>query len=99
VAIPFNRPPAQIEARIVAHEAGVDEALAQRLAFLATKLRHLPPETTAEGPSTRLLIHTALLVRSGLGLRRAADVAIVEAVTDDAVVQEGMRDVVSAVLG
>ncbi len=99
VAIPFSYPPAHIEARIVAHETGVDEALAQRLAFLASKLRNLPPETAAEGPSTRLLIHTARLVRSGLELRRAADVAIVEAVTDDPVVQEGLRDVVTAVLG
>ncbi len=99
VAIAFSYPPAQIEARIVAHESGVDSALAERLAFLATKLRNLPPETAAEGPSTRLLIHTARLVCSGLEPRRAADVAIVEAVTDDAVVQEGLRDVVTAVLG
>lgn len=97
-AIGFDYPPVDVEARIVAREGGVDDATAERLAFLAERLRSLRGETALEGPGTRLLVYAAQLIGAGVAPRRAARVAIVDAVTDDPVVHDGLREVVDAIL-
>jgi len=97
-AIEFDYPPVEVEARIVAREGDVDDATAERLAFLAERLRSLRGETALEGPGTRLLVYAAQLIGAGIAPRRAAQVAIVDAVTDDPVVQDGLREVVDAIL-
>ena len=50
-----------------------------------------------EGPGTRLLVHVASLIAGGISPRRAGDVALVQALSDDADVQAAIRDVVGAV--
>jgi nitric oxide reductase NorQ protein len=97
LAIEFTYPGLKQETEIVAHESGVDATTAESLAFLAGKLRGLDEADVIEGPSTRLLVHVAGLIADGIGPRRACDVALVQALSDDADVQAAIRDVVDAV--
>jgi nitric oxide reductase NorQ protein len=97
MAIEFDYPGAGPEATIIAHEAGVDAGTAESLAFLGDRLRNLDEADLIDGPSTRLLIYVGALVRKGIPARRACDVALVQAISDDAEIQEAVRKVVSAV--
>ena len=75
----------------------MDASTAESLAFLADKLRNLDEADIIEGPSTRLLIHVGALIRKGVPAPRACDVALVQAVSDDADVQDAVRAVTTAV--
>jgi nitric oxide reductase NorQ protein len=97
LAIEFSYPAPPAEADIIAHESGVDGDTATQLAFLAGKLRNLDEADVIEGPSTRLLIHVGALIRKGVPAQRACDVALVQAVSDDADVQQAVRAVTRAV--
>lgn len=96
-AIDFRYPPAALEARIIAGEAGVDDDLARDLALLGERARNLGEGGMDEGPSTRLLIYAARLVGQGVEPRRACETALVSAVSDDPVTQQALRDLVAAV--
>ena len=95
LALQFGYPTSELEARIVAHESGVDGSVAEALAFLADRLRNLDEADIIEGPSTRLLVHVGALIRKGVPAPRACDVALVQAVSDDADVQQAVRAVTS----
>jgi len=97
MAIEFGYPPRDLEARIVQHEAGVPAATAGELAKLGEKVRHLKEHGLAEGVSTRLLIYAGRLMQRGISARRACQVAIVWALTDDREVQRSIEEVVSSI--
>jgi len=97
MAIEFTYPERDLETRIVTHEAGVDEATARDLAFLGEQLRRLDEAGVIEGPSTRLLVHVGGLITRGISPRRACDVGLVQALSDDPDVQEAVTQVVEAV--
>jgi nitric oxide reductase NorQ protein len=98
VSLEFDYPEEDAEATIIAHETGVDAALAGRLALIGAKVRNLKEHGFEEGVSTRLLIYTGSLVNKGVEPRRAADIAIVNAVSDDPNVQQAIADIVDIVL-
>lgn len=97
MAIEFGYPEPALETRIIAHEAGVDDATARDLAFLGEQLRRLDEAGVIEGPSTRLLVHVGGLITRGIAPRRACDVGLVQALSDDPDVQEAVTQVVEAV--
>ena len=97
IAIEFNYPPREQEAKIIAHEAAVDEATAMELAKLGEKVRNLKEHGLAEGVSTRLLIYAGKLIAKGIPARRACQVAVVWALTDDTEVQRSIEEVVSSI--
>ena len=97
LAIEFDYPSTELETEIIAHESRVDETMAEALAFLGGKLRALGEADVIEGPSTRLLVHVGSLIGDGISPRRACEVALVQALSDDADVQEAIRNVVEAV--
>ncbi len=99
VALTFGYPDAQTEARIVVTEAGVPLALAQQLVQLAQALRRLTDHDLEETASTRLLVMTARLIASGIGVRAACRAAIVDALTDDADTAAALDELVRAVFG
>jgi nitric oxide reductase NorQ protein len=99
VAIDFDYPARDLEARIVAHESGVDLDQAMALAKLGEKVRHLTSSGLAEGVSTRLLVYAGQLIRQGLAPRRACTVAVSHALTDDADSQRAIDDVAGAIFG
>lgn len=98
VSLEFDYPGPELEAEIIAHESGIDAALAERLAMIGVKVRNLREHGFEEGVSTRLLIYTANLITGGIEPRRAAASAIVTAIADDRTVQGAVADIVDAVL-
>jgi nitric oxide reductase NorQ protein len=97
MAIEFGYPSREQEARIIQHEASVPDSLAIDLAKLGEKVRHLKEHGLAEGVSTRLLIYAGRLVQKGISARRACQVAVVWALTDDREVQRSIEEVVSSI--
>lgn len=97
VAIEFDYPTQVLEQQIVEREAGVDAATAAALALAALQIRHLDQQNLLEGPSTRLLIYAAWLIAQGVAPRRACDVAIIQAMTDDTLLAKGIRQVIEAI--
>jgi len=98
VSLEFDYPEVDVEATIIAHEGGVDGDLARRLALVGEKVRNLSEYGFEEGVSTRLLIYAAQLIGGGIEPRRACDVAIVRAVTDDPEVQTAVAAIVDVLL-
>lgn len=98
VSLTFDYPDREREAEIIAHESDVEPAVAERLAALGEKVRNLREHGFEEGVSTRLLIYAAQLIERGIPSRRAVDAAVVQAVSDDATVQQAIADIVDAVL-
>jgi nitric oxide reductase NorQ protein len=98
VSLEFDYPPVEVEATIVAHEGGVDADTALRLATIGQKVRNLREHGFEEGVSTRLLVYTAQLIASGIAPRRACDVAISRAVSDDRDVQRAVEEIVDVML-
>ncbi len=97
IAVEFTHPPKSIEAKIIAHEAGVDAEIAGKLALLGEKIRNLKEQDLSEVISTRLLIYAARMIRQGIPARRACEVAAVWSITDDAEVQKSLKEVVTAI--
>ena len=97
VAVEFDYPPRAIEAEIVRHESGADEDVAHQLAKLGEKVRNLKEHGLGEGASTRLLIYAGRLITQGISPRRACQVAINWAVTDDESVQRSIEEIISSI--
>jgi nitric oxide reductase NorQ protein len=98
VALDLTFPPPDLEARIVAHEGGVDPRTAGNLVGLAGRLRQLRDRGLPEVPSTRLLVAAARLVASGVGVREACRAAVAAPLTDDPELLGAVHDVIDAVL-
>ena len=90
VSLEFDYPDVEAEAKIIAHESGVDLEASERLAVIGERVRNLKQHGFEEGVSTRLLIYAGELIASDIAPRRAAEVAIITAISDDATVQEAL---------
>lgn len=97
ISIEFDYPPQDIEAEIVMHESGVGENVAGQLAKLGEKVRNLKEHGLGEGASTRLLIYAGQLINQGIPPRRACQVAINWAVTDDQTVQRSIEELTTSI--
>jgi nitric oxide reductase NorQ protein len=97
IAIEFDYPSREQEARIVATESGCERSVALDLAKLAEKVRHLKDHGLGEGVSTRLLVYAGKLIARGIPPLRACRVAIVWALSDDLELQRSIEEVVSSV--
>ena len=97
ISIEFGYPPRETEAEIVAHESGVDIDVALNLAKMAEKVRHLREHGLSEGASTRLLIYAGKLMQKGIPARRACQVSVAWALTDDGDVQRSIEEVISSI--
>ena len=91
-AMTFDFPTADVEAEIVAHEAGIDTATAQRLVQIAERSRNLKGHGLDEGMSTRLLVYAGQLIAKDIPAPAACQMALVEPLTDD----PDMRDTLQA---
>lgn len=98
VAIELGFPPAEVEAQIVAREAGVGAETAEALVRLGDAIRNLDGSPLREVSSTRMLILAGCLVAQGLTLRGAARSAIVQALSDDPDVVRALGELADAVL-
>lgn len=83
VALEFDYPSAELESKIVAQESGIDQETSNRLVKFAAMTRNLKGSGLEEGASTRLLVHAAKLISSGVTPVSACRGAIAQALTDD----------------
>ncbi|MGA7799645.1 MAG: CbbQ/NirQ/NorQ/GpvN family protein [Gammaproteobacteria bacterium] len=84
VALEFDYPSAELETRIVASESGIDDTVARQLVKFAHMTRNLKGSGLEEGASTRLLVHAAKLIVSGVSPVAACRTAVAQALSDDA---------------
>jgi nitric oxide reductase NorQ protein len=94
VALEFNYPQAEKEARIVSHEGKIEIETATKLVTLGRKIRNIREHGLAEGASTRLLIYAAQLIKRGTPFHQACITAICLPLTDDERLQETLNDLV-----
>ena len=78
-------------------ESGVDGEIAACLVRLGEMVRNLRQHGLEEGVSTRLLVYAAKLIGQGLSPRIACEHAVVQAMTDDAEMQEAIAEIVSGI--
>ncbi len=97
VALEFQFPDPEREAKIIAHESGADEETSVLLAKLGHKVRNLREHGLKEGASTRVLIYAGRLIKEGIAPRRACHVAVTWGITDDPQVQQSLDQVVTAI--
>lgn len=98
IALEFGHPTVEVEAQIIAHEAKVDPELAGRLALIGNRVRHMGIDGLQDGLSTRLLVYAAKLAAQGLELRRACEVGITLAATDEPQIRQAIENIVDVVL-
>jgi len=99
IAIDFDFPPPEREIEIVVRETGLGRERVARLVRLAGKLRALKGQDLEEGVSTRLIVYCANLIEGGMPLERAIRVALIEPLSDDADIKQGLIDLVATVYG
>ncbi len=97
ISIEFDYPTPAREAEIIQVESGVAPQYAKTLAKLGVHIRNLREHGFEEGVSTRLLVYAGSLMHRGITPRRAADVALVHALSDDREVQQAIADIVDVV--
>jgi nitric oxide reductase NorQ protein len=98
-ALEFDYPDAALETEIVAHEAGIDAALAQQLVAIARCSRALKLRGLEEGVSTRMLIYAGVLIRDGVDPHDSCDMTMTRALTDDPDMAQALRGFVEAQFG
>jgi nitric oxide reductase NorQ protein len=98
VAIELDFPPAEIEEKVVAHEAGVAHDTAARLVRLGQAVRRLETAALREVASTRVLVAAGRLTVEGLSVRDAARAAVAGPLTDDPMVTAGLFEMIDAYL-
>ena len=95
-AIDFNFPVPELEAEIISHESGVDAAMAAKLVKIAERSRNLKGHGLEEGASTRMLIHVGQLIKRGIPLGEACEVALVLPITDDPDIRNALGSAIAA---
>jgi nitric oxide reductase NorQ protein len=98
VAIELDFPPADVEEKVVAHEAGVDPGTAAQLVRLGQAVRRLDKAGLREVASTRVLIAAGRLISEGLSVRDATRAAVAGPLTDDPMVTSGLFEMIDAYL-
>lgn len=99
LALDFDFPPPEREIEIVVRESGLAQDRVATLVRLAGKLRALKGQDLEEGVSTRLLVYCASLIHDGMPIGRAVEAALIEPLSDDADVKQGLRDLVATIYG
>jgi nitric oxide reductase NorQ protein len=96
IAIEFGFPPPDIEEKIIAAEAGVDQGVAADLVRIGHAIRNLDTAGLREVASTRVLIAAGRLAAEGLSLRDSALAAVAGPLTDDPAVAAGLAELIGA---
>ncbi len=98
MSLEFKYPPEELEIEIIRHEAGAPQELAGRLVLFAGKTRNLKDRGLTEGASTRLLVHAAKLVNSGIEASAACESAISLSLTDDREMLETLSEILGSII-
>lgn len=99
LAIEFDFPAAGREVEIVSSESGLSKERTATLVRLAGKIRALKGQDLEEGVSTRLLVYCASLISGGMPVERAIRAAMIEPLSDDVDVKQGLIDLTATIYG
>jgi len=83
VAMEFDYPTPEHEVVVVIQETGLDKQTAQQLIALGADLRRMQDHDLEEAASTRLLIYTAMMIKSGLDAKQACISCLAQPLTDE----------------
>ncbi|OOZ40346.1 AAA family ATPase [Solemya pervernicosa gill symbiont] len=97
VGLDFDYAPSQVEADIVAKEAGIDTETAMKLVKIGETARNLKGHGLDEGISTRLLVYAANLMNKGIAPNKACRMALVRPITDDADIRGTLDHAIDAI--
>jgi nitric oxide reductase NorQ protein len=97
-AIEFDYPARAQEVEILIHETSLGPELAERLVSIAQAARRLKGHGLDEGISTRMLVHAGALIRHGIEVGAACQMALVRPLTDDPDVAQALEASVRACL-
>ena len=97
VALEFNYPVSELEQKIIENETGISPDNARQLVKFAHMTRNLKGSGLDEGASTRLLVHAAKLIVSGIDPVTACNSSISQALTDDAEMLQAINELSAAV--
>ena len=97
VALEFDYPAPPMEEKIISIESGIDAERARQLVKFGQMSRNLKGSGLDEGASTRLLVHAARLMQSGITPVTACRTAIAEALTDDRELHATMAELSTSV--
>lgn len=86
----------ELEAAVVATEAGVNITLAERLVRYASAMRSGGQSTVAEAPSTRVLINSAGLIAQGLDEEAAIEIGLLAPLSAPRAVEDALRELIRA---
>lgn len=95
VTLSLGYPPPEIETEVLHKMTGMELKTCSKLVHLAQKIRSQKHLDLQETVSTRLLVHTAQLAKSGLPLRSACVYGIAQCLSDDPQVVEGLQDLIN----
>lgn len=98
ITLQFNYPPENIESEIIYCETGVNKNIAEKLSRYAKKLRNLQNLDLLETVSTRLLINTAKLIKSGIDIKTSYITGIIQVLTDDQETQISLKDIMNLII-
>jgi len=84
IALEFDYPESALEQKIIENESDVAPSVARQPVKFARMTRNLKGSGLDEGASTRLLVHAAKLMVSGVEPVAACRSAVAQALTDDA---------------
>lgn len=82
------------EQELLKELTGVDSTVAKQLCRLAQKIRQMEEFNLKETLSTRLIVGAALLVKAGVGIRKACYVSVAEALSDDLETTAALKDLI-----
>lgn len=99
VAIELGFPAPEVEEQVLIHEAGVDVELARRLVRLGQAIRQLRHDGLPEAASTRTLVATGKLIKSGIAAKDAGVAAITNVLSDDPALAKGLVEMIQVYLG
>jgi len=96
VALEFDYPAPELEAKIIIAETGIAAEIAEKLVKFAQMSRNLKGNGLEEGASTRLLVHAAKLMKRGIQARVACRSAIAQALSDDVEILTALEELNSS---
>ncbi|MDH5361261.1 MAG: CbbQ/NirQ/NorQ/GpvN family protein [Gammaproteobacteria bacterium] len=93
----FDYPSSDLEASIIAKEAGIDQAIAQKLVQIGEVARNLKGHGLDEGISTRLMVYAAIMINKGINANDACRMAMVRPITDDTDIRSTLDHAIDSV--
>ncbi len=95
VALAMDYLSVEKEKEVLMKTSSIDESIAKKIAFLGKKIRESENFSLRETVSTRLLVHAAGLIQSGMNPRLSCHIAIAEVLSDDRSIVEALKEFIN----